>query len=118
MKKLKFIKVYVSPKGRVFQPNWVIGTSDSFADQMVAQGYGKIVPNHIRPFKYAIGQPLQVECVTPMNEDLEASPKGAATNLAQPAPLSTRGALTPQQVQAATKRKAKKKQPAKPKEKG
>lgn len=72
MRLIKFIKAH----GR-FQINTVIGTKDSDAATLVADGVAVYEQEGIKPLKYAPGVTPQMECVSPVFEELEASPKGA-----------------------------------------
>ena len=93
MKKIRFLKVH----GR-HQIGHVIGTNDSAADQLVSSGTAEAVGDDIRPYKYAPGQAIQSECVVPVFEEMEASPKGAVW----PAEIQTAEMDAP--VETATKK--------------
>lgn len=72
MKLIKFIQAH----GK-FQINTVIGTKDSDAAALVASGVAVYEQEGIKPLKYAPGIAPRMECVTPIFEEMEASPKGA-----------------------------------------
>lgn len=71
MKKIRF---KVAFHGHL--PGHVIGTRDSHAEALVAQGIAEFVADAVRPLKYAAGAALQTECVAPTIEEVEMAPKG------------------------------------------
>lgn len=72
MKKIQFLIDYNGHKA-----GHVIGTKDSDAALLVNAGIAKEVGEHVRPLAYALDKPLQSECVAPVIDEVEASPKGA-----------------------------------------
>lgn len=71
-KKIRFKKDHGRNKA-----GWVIGTTDSAAASLVAQGIAEFVADDVRALRYAPTAPLQAECIAPVIEELEAAPKGA-----------------------------------------
>jgi len=71
-KKIRFIKDYGT-----FKAGWVIGTKDSDANSLVAQGFAVFASDDTRALQYAADSPVQNECIAPIYEEKEAAPKGA-----------------------------------------
>lgn len=71
-KKIRFKKDHGRNKA-----GWVIGTTESAAASLVAQGIAEFVADDVRALRYAPNAPVQAECIAPVIEELEAAPKGA-----------------------------------------
>lgn len=72
MKKIQFLKPYGNNC-----PGDAIGTLDSAADSLVAQGFAVFIDDSARLLKYQPGAPVQTECFTPEDEENGVAPKGA-----------------------------------------
>lgn len=72
MKKIQFVKPYGNNN-----TGDAIGTLDSAADALVAQGFAVYIDDSARLLKYQPGAPVQMECFTPDEEENGLAPKGA-----------------------------------------
>lgn len=73
MKKIRFTQDH-----GVHANGTVIGTTDSAADALVAQGKAVHVASDVRDLRYSPAAKTQSECIVPVFEEKEAAPKGAA----------------------------------------
>jgi len=71
-KKIRFIKDHGN-----FKSGWVIGTKDSDANALIAQGIAVSVSDDTRTLQYQAEAPVQNECIAPIYEEKESAPKGA-----------------------------------------
>jgi len=76
MKNIRFLKKYTI-QGREYCPGWVGKFRDSTADKAVMAGAAFYVSDSVRALKYKPAQKLSVECIQPMDDAMEAAPKGA-----------------------------------------
>jgi hypothetical protein len=62
MKKLRLNKEWISKGGTSFPAGTVIGLHDLKAAELVAAGYGEIVPQDTRLYRYPVAAPVADNC--------------------------------------------------------